>query len=79
MGEREVDQLLVDRAQHGDKHAFELLVTKYQRRLARLISRFVRDSVAVEDVTQEAFIKLIAHCLRFAEKVRSTLGYIALA
>ena len=57
MGEREVDQLLVDRAQRGDKHAFELLVAKYQRRLARLISRFVRDSVAVEDVTQEAFIK----------------------
>jgi len=57
MGEREVDQQLVDRAQRGDKHAFELLVAKYQRRLARLISRFVRDSVEVEDVTQEAFIK----------------------
>ncbi len=57
MGEREVDQQLVDRAQRGDKHAFELLVAKYQRRLARLISRFVRDSAEVEDVTQEAFIK----------------------
>lgn len=57
MGEREVDQQLVNRAQRGDKHAFELLVAKYQRRLARLISRFVRDSVEVEDVTQEAFIK----------------------
>lgn len=57
MGEREVDQQLVDRAQRGDKHAFELLVAKYQRRLARLISRFVRDSAEVEDVTQESFIK----------------------
>lgn len=57
MGEKEVDQQLVGRAQRGDKHAFELLVAKYQRRLARLISRFVRDSVEVEDVTQEAFIK----------------------
>lgn len=57
MGEREIDQQLVDRAQRGDKHAFELLVAKYQRRLARLISRFVRDSGEVEDVTQEAFIK----------------------
>jgi RNA polymerase sigma-70 factor, ECF subfamily len=57
MGEKEVDQQLVDRAQRGDKHAFELLVAKYQRRLARLISRFVRDSVEVEDVTQDAFIK----------------------
>lgn len=57
MSEREVDQQLVDRAQRGDKHAFELLVAKYQRRLARLISRFVRDSVEIEDLTQEAFIK----------------------
>jgi RNA polymerase sigma-70 factor (ECF subfamily) len=57
MGDREVDQQLVERAQRGDKHAFELLVGKYQRRLGRLISRFVRDSAEVEDVTQEAFIK----------------------
>jgi RNA polymerase sigma-70 factor (ECF subfamily) len=57
MGDREVDQQLVERAQRGDKHAFELLIAKYQRRLARLISRFVRDAAEVEDVTQEAFIQ----------------------
>jgi RNA polymerase sigma-70 factor (ECF subfamily) len=57
MGDREVDQLLVERAQHGDKHAFELLVSKYQRKLARLLSRFIRDPAEVEDVAQEAFIK----------------------
>ncbi len=57
MGDREVDQQLVERAQRGDKHAFELLVVKYQRRLGRLISRFVRNAAETEDVTQEAFIK----------------------
>jgi RNA polymerase sigma-70 factor (ECF subfamily) len=57
MGDREVDQQLVERAQRGDKRAFELLVLKYQRKLARLLSRFVRDPAEVEDVTQEAFIK----------------------
>ena len=57
MSERDVDQLLVERAQRGEKHAFELLVTKYQRKLVRLISRIVRDSAEVEDVAQEAFIK----------------------
>lgn len=57
MGDREVDQQLVERAQSGDKHAFELLVAKYQRRLGRLISRFIRDSAEAEDVTQDAFIK----------------------
>lgn len=57
MGDREIDQQLVERAQRGDKHAFELLVIKYQRRLARLLSRFIRDAAEVEDVSQEAFIK----------------------
>lgn len=57
MSDREIDQQLVERAQRGDKHAFELLVVKYQRKLARLLSRFVRDPAEVEDVTQEAFIK----------------------
>ena len=57
MSEREIDQILVERAQQGDKRAFDTLVSKYQRKLARLISRFVRDAGEVEDVTQEAFIK----------------------
>ncbi|HKA42105.1 MAG TPA: RNA polymerase sigma factor RpoE [Burkholderiales bacterium] len=57
MSDREVDQQLVERAQRGDKLAFELLVSKYQRKLARLLSRFIRDATEVEDVTQEAFIK----------------------
>ncbi|GKS69640.1 RNA polymerase, sigma-24 subunit, RpoE [Nitrosomonas sp. PY1] len=57
MGDREVDQQLVERVQNGDKHAFDLLVIKYQRKLARLLSHFIRDAAEVEDVTQEAFIK----------------------
>jgi RNA polymerase sigma-70 factor, ECF subfamily len=57
VADRDIDRQLVARAQRGDKHAFELLVEKYQRKLARLLSRFVRDPAEVEDVTQEAFIK----------------------
>ena len=57
MGDREVDQQLVERVQRGDKHAFDLLVAKYQRKLGRLISRFVRDTGEAEALTQEAFIK----------------------
>jgi len=57
MSEREIDRQLVTRAQQGDKQAFNLLVVKYQRKLARLLSRFIRDPAEVEDVTQEAFIK----------------------
>ena len=57
MADREVDQLLVERVQRGDKQAFDLLVAKYQRKLGRLISRFIRDPAEAEDVTQDAFIK----------------------
>jgi RNA polymerase sigma-70 factor (ECF subfamily) len=57
MSDRELDQVLVERAQQGDKRAFELLVIKYHRRLGRLLSRMVRDAAEVEDITQEAFIK----------------------
>lgn len=57
MSEREVDQVLVERAQGGDQGAFDLLVSKYQRKLGRLLSRYIRDSAEVEDVSQEAFIK----------------------
>jgi RNA polymerase sigma-70 factor (ECF subfamily) len=57
MSERDIDQQLVQRAQRGDKRAFELLVEKYQRKLGRLLARYIRDPAEVEDVTQEAFIK----------------------
>lgn len=57
MSEREIDQALVVRAQGGEQAAFDQLVGKYQRKLARLLSRFIRDPAEVEDVSQEAFIK----------------------
>ena len=57
MSEKEIDQLLVERVQKGDKAAFELLVAEYHRKIIRLISRLVRDPAEVEDVAQDAFIK----------------------
>ena len=51
------DQQLVERAQKGDTRAFDLLVLKYQGRVANLVSRYVNNAAEVEDVTQEAFIK----------------------
>ncbi|ABI60019.1 MULTISPECIES: RNA polymerase sigma factor RpoE [Nitrosomonas] len=57
MSDREIDQQLVERVQQGDKRAFDLLVIKYQGRLARLLSRFIRDPAEVEDIAQETFIK----------------------
>jgi len=44
-------------AQAGDKRAFEALVVKYQRRIARHVARYVRRAADVEDVVQDTFIR----------------------
>lgn len=55
--EEATDQQLVDQVMAGNKNAFNLLVIRYQHRVAALIARFVQDPQEVEDVAQEAFIK----------------------
>lgn len=65
MGEKQVDQLLVERVQNGDKKAFDLLVLKYQYKIINLISRYINDPAETHDVAQEAFIKAYRAIGRF--------------
>ncbi len=51
------DGELVRLAQAGDAKAFEALVVKHQRRIARHVARYVRHSGGVEDVVQDVFIR----------------------
>jgi len=67
----DTDQQLVQRAQRGDLRAFDLLVLKYQGRIAALVSRYLNDPGEVEDVTQEAFIK----AYRALEKFRGDSAF----
>lgn len=55
--DKDDDLLIVQRVQAGDKLAFNLLVSKYHRRVARLLTRMVRNQEDIEDVVQETFIK----------------------
>lgn len=55
--ERAIDQILVEKAQKGDKKAFGILVEKYHKKLFRLLSRMVRDQSEIEDIVQDSFIK----------------------
>ena len=57
MVETGTDRQLVKRVQEGDKQAFDLLVLKYQHRIVKLISRYVRDPSDALDVAQDAFLK----------------------
>ena len=65
VSETNVDQLLVERVQKGDKRAFDLLIQKYQHRIVSLVSRYVSDSSEAQDVAQEAFIKAYRAIGRF--------------
>jgi RNA polymerase sigma-70 factor, ECF subfamily len=53
-----IDAALVARAQQGEIVAFEVLVVKYQRRVAAAIRRFVHEDRIVEELTQEVFLSI---------------------
>ncbi|XOV78459.1 MAG: RNA polymerase sigma factor RpoE [Aestuariibacter sp.] len=57
MSEQLTDQQIVELVQRGDKNAFNLLVKKYQHKVVHLVSRYVKNSGDIADVSQEAFIK----------------------
>lgn len=57
MNNQLTDNELVDLVLKGNKHAFDLLVEKYQFRLNKLVSRYISDQSEALDVTQESFIK----------------------
>jgi len=61
----QTDLQLVRKVRNGDRAAFDLLVVKYQTRVASIISRYVYDSQEVMDLTQETFIKAYRAIDRF--------------
>jgi len=65
MGERNTDQVLVERVRRGDKAAFDILVLKYQNKIIQLVYRYVHDPDEAMDVAQEAFIKAYRAIGRF--------------
>ena len=56
MSEQLTDQALVERTQQGDKKAFNLLVSRYQNKIAGLLTRYISPN-DIPDVAQETFIK----------------------
>lgn len=56
MSDLDIDQQIVDRVKQGDKQAFNLLVTKYQRKVMNLVSRYISNQSDSADVVQEVFI-----------------------
>jgi RNA polymerase sigma-70 factor (ECF subfamily) len=65
MGEKNNDLMLIRRVQKGEKNAYDVLVRKYQHKIIKLISRYVHDPEAAQDVAQEAFLKAYRGLARF--------------
>jgi len=51
------DSGLIDRAQHGEREAFAVLVERYWDRLYRWLYRLTHHQQTAEDLAQEAFLK----------------------
>lgn len=64
----EVDQELVAASKRGEQGAFDVLVRKYQGRIMRLVSRYVRQEEDAFDVVQEVFVKAYRALRGFREE-----------
>nr|WP_315222694.1 sigma-70 family RNA polymerase sigma factor [uncultured Duganella sp.] len=63
--DRMTDIALVRRAASGDRHAFDLLFTKYHRRIFRVLSKLAPDAASAEDLVQETFIRVLRYAPDF--------------
>jgi len=61
------DLYLVRRTKLGDRHAFDVLVIRHQRKLARVISRYLKLHHQIDDVVQETFINAYNGIMAFRE------------
>lgn len=59
------DGTLIERAQAGDRSAFELLVKRYDRQVLRLALNLLGSAEDARDVYQEAFLKIYRNLHRF--------------
>jgi RNA polymerase sigma-70 factor (ECF subfamily) len=73
------DESLMLRYRDGDVRAFELLVTRHRKPLYNFILRFVRDTAQAEDVTQEAFLRLVKGADAYERQAKFTTWLYTIA
>ena len=57
MYDDKADLQLIEAVKKGDSRAFNILVMRYQTRVCKIVSRFVKDPHEMMDISQEIFIK----------------------
>lgn len=68
------DETLALKAQHGDRHAFEMLIGRHKDALYRLVRRYLGNSDDAYDLLQETFISVWENLHRYDSK-RSFLAW----
>ncbi len=66
------DEALLARFRRGEPRAFDILVRRHHRRLFNFIARLVRSRSVAEELTQEAFIRVVENADALARGVRFT-------
>lgn len=53
-----IDLAIISQVISGDKHAYALIVDKYQHRVMTLVRRYINDPIEAIDVVQEVFLRV---------------------
>jgi len=67
------------RYQRGDRRAFAELVKRHQRSLYNFVLRQTRSQPAAEDITQEAFLRVVQRASEFKHEARFTTWLFTIA
>jgi RNA polymerase sigma-70 factor (ECF subfamily) len=73
------DEALMLRYQRGDRLAFAELVRRHKTRLYNFALRHVRSGSAAEDITQEAFVRVVQRAAEFKHEARFTTWLYTIA
>jgi RNA polymerase sigma-70 factor (ECF subfamily) len=73
------DESLMLRYQEGDARAFEVLVQRHRRPIFNFVLRYVRDTVAAEDVTQDTFLRVVRSADNYVREAKFTTWLFTIA
>jgi RNA polymerase sigma-70 factor (ECF subfamily) len=79
MMERRTDAELVEKCLRGDNEAFAELISRYKRLIYSVAYKFSRDSEDVNDMAQEAFIKIYKSLSRYDDKYKFSTWSVKVA
>ena len=69
----------MQRYQDGDARAFEILLTRHERKIYNYCYRFVRNRELANDLAQETFLRVVKSARRYSPKAKFTTWLYTIA